>query len=171
MKQAMRRLTAFAVAMLWAGAAARAATGEPPYAKLANVLGTPKLAYSQGPKDKSQLLLKFVPDGETATKWSKMTTISILKVPEKDTESAGRGVIAKLRDLLKSKHAKIQTFDESPIAPFTCYFVYTVEGSTQKGIVYEPALGFVTVAQVGAKYASDISHHDALVLKGIIHEP
>jgi hypothetical protein len=170
MNPVMRPMIFLAVALLWAASVGPARAADAPYAKLADVLGTPKLAYSIGPKDKSQLLLKFVPDGENADTWTKMTTVSILKVPEKDTDAAGRGVIAKLRDELKAKHAKIETFDQNPVAPVSCYFVYTVDGATQKGVVYDPAPGFVTVAQVGAKVSAEITHHDALVLKSLIHK-
>ncbi len=164
----MRRLIFLAAVLLWSAGPGGAA--EVPYAKLADVLGTPKLAYSLGPKDKSRLLLEFVPDGQDQKSWTKMTTVSILKVPEKDTDTAVRGVISKLRDVLKANHAKVAAFDENTAAPVTCYFEYTVAGATQKGIVYGPAAGFVTVAQVGAKSAARISQHDVLVLKSIIHK-
>ena len=63
----MPRLTfliaALALSLAWFTVPA-IADDDVPYAKLGDVLGTPKLAYSLGPKDKSQLLLKFVRDGE-----------------------------------------------------------------------------------------------------------
>jgi hypothetical protein len=164
----MRRLTFLAAALLWLAAPAVAA--DAPYAKLGNLLGTPKLAYSFGPKDKSALLLKFVPAGEDDKAWTKMTTVSIVKVLPKDTEAAGRGVIAKLRDELKKRQVKVETFAESDIAdPASCYFEYSADGEHQKGIVYSPTPGFVTVAQVGAKSIHGITQHDVAVLKSLIH--
>jgi len=141
-----------------------------PYAKLGDVLGTPKLAYSLGPKDKSQLLLKFVRDGEDEQAWTKMTTVSILKIQPKDTETAGRGVIAKLRDELKTRHATIYAFNESdPDLPATCYFSFAAGGEIEKGVVYSPSPGFITVAQVGAKSDHNtIATHDVLVLKSLL---
>jgi len=164
----MRRLTFLAAALVWLAAPAMAA--DAPYAKLGNLLGTPKLAYSFGPKDKSQLLLKFVPAGEDDKVWTKMTTVSILKVVPKDTESAGRGVIAKLRDELKKRQVKVETFAESDVSdPATCYFEYSGSGEHQKGVIYSPAPGFVTVAQVGAKSIHTITQHDVAILKSLIH--
>jgi hypothetical protein len=169
----MRLLTVFAAALALACGwfAGPAAAEDVPYAKLGNILGTPKLAYSLGPKDRSQLLLKFVPAGQDDKAWTKMTTVSILKVQEKDTETAGRGVIAKLRDELTTRHAKIFIFDESDAAlPVSCYFAFAADGETQKGIVYSPTPGFITVAQVSAKSAHTIAPHDVAVLKSLIHQ-
>jgi hypothetical protein len=173
----MRRLSVLAsaiafalpLALACAWFAAPAAAEDVPYAQLGTVLGTPKLVYSLGPKDKSQLLLKFVPAGQDDKSWTKMTTVSILKVQQKDTETAGRGVIAKLRDELSTRHAKIFSFDESDAAlPASCYFAFAADGENQKGIVYSPSPGFVTVAQVGAKSAHVIATRDILVLKGLL---
>ena len=97
-----------------------------------------------------------------------MTTISILKVPETDTDGAVRGVIAELRDELKANKAKVATFDEAPLAPVTCYFEFEGDGEDQKGIVYSPTPGFVTVAQVGVKGGETIDQKDAAFLKSII---
>lgn len=160
---------AFMCAFAFGLPAVPASAEDVPYAKLGDVLGTPKLAFSLGPKDKSQLLLKFVRDGEDEQDWTKMTTVSILKVPQKDTEAAGRGVIAKLRDELKTRHAQIDAFNESEAdLPATCYFAFTADGEIEKGVVYSPAPGFVTVAQVGAKSAHVIATRDILVLKGLL---
>jgi hypothetical protein len=165
----MRRLIFLAAAVLLAAAPALAT--EAPYAKLGVILGTPKLAYSFGPKDKSQLLLKFVPTGQDDKAWTKMTTVSILKIPAKDTEVAGRGVITKLHDELKKRQVKIESFEVSPPAsPATCYFEYSGEGEHQKGVIYSPTPGFVTVAQVGAKSTKSITPHDIAVLKSLIHQ-
>jgi len=160
----------FALVLAFGRPPAPAGAEDVPYAKLGDVLGTPKLAFSLGPKDKSQLLLKFVPAGQDDKVWTKMTTVSILQVQEKDTETASRGVIAKLRDELSTRHAKIISFNESDAAlPATCYFEFTADGETQKGIVYSPTPGFVTVAQISAKSARTIAPHDIAVLKSLIH--
>jgi len=169
----MPRLTfliaALALSLAWFAVPTKA-DDDVPYAKLGDVLGTPKLAYSLGPKDKSQLLLKFVRDGEDDQAWTKMTTVSILKIQPKDTEAAGRGVIAKLRDELKTRHATIYAFNESePDLPATCYFSFAAGGEIEKGVVYSPTPGFVTVAQVGAKFDHNtIATHDVLVLKSLL---
>jgi len=137
----------FAAAVLLAAAAAPARAGDPPYLKLAQELGTPQLLDSAGPDDKSRLLLHFIPDGEDGKTWTKMTTISILKVAEADTDTALRGVIGQLRDALKERHAEIEAFDESPLAPVSCFFEFSVDDEADRGVVYSPNPGFVTVAQ------------------------
>jgi len=86
------------LALLLALGVAPVLAAEPPYLKLAQELGTPHLADSAGPSDKSRLLLHFVPQGQTATNWTKMTTISILKVSQTDTDQATRTVIRDFRD-------------------------------------------------------------------------
>lgn len=163
----MRRLAALVIGLLVATAPALAAN-DPPYLKLAQELGTPHLAFSEGPADKSYLQLKFTPDGETAANWTKMTTVSIVKVPVKsDTGPTTRGVIRTLRDALKERKVHILVFDESPLSPATCYFSFEEEGQEQKGIVYSPAAGYVTTAQVGAQNGGTITDADVKTLKAI----
>jgi hypothetical protein len=145
-----------------------AAANDPPYLKLAKILGTPHLAESSGTPDKSRLLLHFVPEGEDSKNWTKMTTVSILKVPETDTEGATRGVIVELRDELKENKAKIATFDESPLAPVTCYFEFNADDEDQRGVVYSPSPGFVTVAQVAIRGGGSVADKDVAFLKSII---
>jgi hypothetical protein len=140
--------------------------GDPPYLKLAQALGTPALADSARENAKAPLLLHFVPRGQNAEDWKKMTTVSILKVPETDTDQAARGVIVRLHDTLKAHHAKIVAFDESALPPATCYFEFSVAGEKGAGIVYSPDPGFVTVAQVSVKGSLDAA--DAGTLRGIL---
>ena len=148
--------------------AARAENNEPPYLKLGQELGTPHLADSAGPKDKSRLLLHFVPDGEDATKWTKMTTVSILKVASDDTDVATRGVIRDLRDALKERHATIDVFDESPLPPVTCYFEFSAGDEVDRGVVYSPDAGFVTVAQFALKNGQTMNPADLKTIKSLI---
>jgi hypothetical protein len=162
----MRRFLFFTLSL--ALLAAPAMAGPPPYLKLAQALGTPHLAESTGPKDKSRLLLHFVREGEDEKNWTKMTTISILKVPETDTEGATRGVAHELRDGLKESKAHVDTFDESPLPPVTVWFEFTGDGEDQKGVLYSPAPGFVTVAQVGVHNGGTIDEKDVAYLKGLI---
>jgi len=163
----MRRF-AFFVACLALLAAPALAGGPPPYLKLAVAMGTPHLEESTGPADKSRLLLHFVRDGEDGKNWTKMTTISILKVPPSDTDGATRGVAQELRDGLKENRATIATFDESPLAPVTVYFEFTADGEDQKGVVYSPEPGFVTVAQVGARNGGTIEEKDVDMLRSLL---
>jgi hypothetical protein len=156
------------LALSFAVLASPALANDPPYLKLAEALGTPHLAESTGPADKSRMLLHFVKDGEDGKNWTKMTTVSIIKVPETDTQGAARGVIVELRDELKENKAKIATFDETPLAPVTCFFEFSADGEDQKGIVYSPSPGFVTVAQVGVKDGATIDPKDVEFLKKII---
>jgi hypothetical protein len=149
-------------------AAAPALANEPPYLKLAQELGTPHLADSAGPADKSRLLLHFVREGEDATTWTKMTTVSILQVPAGDTETAARSVIAQLKAQLKAQKATIDVFDQSPIAPVTCFFEFTAAGETDRGVVYSPDPGFVTVAQLSLKTGTPLAAGDLKLLKGLI---
>ena len=97
-------------------------------------------------------------------------TISILKVPttRADTESAARGVIVRIRDGVRERKAAIQTFDESPISPVTLFYEFSGDGDTSKGVVYSPAMGYVTVAQVDAKNGGSISSADIEKLKSLI---
>jgi hypothetical protein len=145
-----------------------ASAGDPPYLALGKALGTPVLGYSYGPADKSQLQLKFVPDGETVKDWKKMTTVSIVKVTDADTDLTTRSVIAKLQAQLKERHATVHTFDQSPLAPVTCYFEFSADGELEKGVVYSPHPGYVTVAQVGSKDGGSISAADVKELKSLI---
>jgi hypothetical protein len=158
------------VALATLATAAPALAVDPPYLKLAQALGTPHLADSIGPADHSYLQLKFTPNGETADKFTKLVTISILKVPttREDTEAAARGVIVRLRDGVKERKAEIQTFDESPIAPVTLFYEFSGDGDVSKGIVYSPRVGYVTAAQVDVKNGGTISGSDVAELKNII---
>jgi hypothetical protein len=158
------------VALVTLATAAPALAVDPPYLKLAQALGTPHLADSIGPADHSYLQLKFTPNGETADKFTKLVTISILKVPttREDTEAAARGVIVRLRDGVKERKAEIQTFDESPIAPVTLFYEFSGDGDVSKGIVYSPRVGYVTAAQVDVKNGGTISGSDVAELKNII---
>jgi len=142
--------------------------GEPPYLKLAQALGTPQLADSQRENEKAPLLLHFVPRGQNVKDWQKMTTVSILKVPEADTDEAARGVIVRLHDALESRHAKIVAFDKSALPPPTCYFEFSVAGEKGAGIVYSPDPGFVTVAQVSVKAPRSLDAADGGTLRGIL---
>jgi hypothetical protein len=168
----MRRSSFFLsfVALATLATAAPALAVDPPYLKLAQALGTPHLVDSIGPSDHSYLQLKFTPNGETADKFTKLVTISILKVPttREDTEAAARGVIVRLRDGVKERKANIQTFDESPIAPVTLFYEFSGDGDVSKGIVYSPRVGYVTAAQVDVKNGGTISGSDVAELKNII---
>jgi hypothetical protein len=149
--------------------AASAFAQDPPYAQLAQAFGTPHLAYSEAPPDKSKMLLKFVPDGEDDKSWTKMTTVSIVKLPpDADTEAAARGVIRTLHDEFTSRHVEIDAFDESLLPPATCYFEFTSDGETERGVVYSPAAGYVTVAQLGIRNGGAITPNDLKQLKTII---
>ena len=168
----MRSLATLSLALLVTAAPAFAA--DPPYLKLAQSLGTPHLADSIGPKDHSYLQLKFTPDGQTADKFTKMTTISILKVDpatSADTEAAARGVIVRLRDEVKERKADIKTFDESPISPVTLFYEFSGDGDTSKGVVYAPRLGYVTAVQVDAKNGGTIPPGDVTTLRTVIAAP
>jgi hypothetical protein len=161
---------AVALVLAFAVVPGRAVAGDPPYLKLAQALGTPHLADSTGPADKSYLQLKFVPDGESAEKFTKLVTISILKVPatRAATETAARGVIVRLRDGLKDRRADIQTFDESPIAPVTLFYEFSGDGDVAKGVVYCPMAGFVTAAQIDAKNGGKVTDDDVAILKKLL---
>ncbi len=161
------------IVALIATAAPASADGDPPYLKLAQALGAPHLADSTGPADHSYLQLKFTPDGQSAQKFTKLVTISILKVPttRADTESAARGVIVRLRDEVKTRHAQIQTFDESALAPATLFYAFSGDGDTSKGVVYSPQAGYVTAAQVDAKNGGTISRADVDKLKNLLVVP
>jgi hypothetical protein len=167
----MRRRPFFmSLALVALATAAPALAVDPPYLKLAQALGAPQLVDSIGPADHSYLQLKFTPNGETAAKFTKLVTISILKVPttREDTESAARGVIVRLRDGVRERKADIQTFDESPIAPVTLFYEFSGDGDISKGIVYSPRVGYVTAAQVDVKNGGTISRSDVAELKNII---
>jgi hypothetical protein len=114
------------------------------------------------------LLLHFVPNGENATTWTKMTTVSILKVSQADTDQATRAVIVHFRDALKERHATIETFDESPLPPVTSFFEFRTDDEMDKGIIYSPDPGFVTVVQVAVKTPKTFSPDDAKALKAVI---
>ncbi len=164
----MRGILATGLAAVLLATASPARAVDPPYLKLAQALGTPELADSYGPRDKSRLLLHFVPRGQTAKNWKKMTTVSIVKVTAADTDVATRGVITRLDARLKARRANVRVFDRSLIPPITCYFEFSAGGETQKGIVYSPDPGFVTVAQVGAKNGGSVGSDDVKKLKSII---
>ena len=154
------------VALLAFGTSVSAA--EPPYLKLAQALGTPDLASSKGAADKSQLQLRFGKDGESQKAWTKMTTVSIVKVPSDETDSATLGVITTFHDTLKSRHVHVDRFDAASGAPYTCYFEYHVGGETDKGIAYSPHAGFVTIAQVAVKADGAITSDDVKTLLTVI---
>jgi hypothetical protein len=162
----MLRTTLFALALVLAASPAFA--GDPPYLKLAQRLGTPELADSTGASDKSWLYLHFVPKGEDTKTWTKLTTVSILKIPPADTETATRGVIGQLRTELKTRKATVDVFDESPVAPVTCFFEFTAGGETDRGVIYSPDPGFVTVAQLGVRGGASMAPADVKLLKSLI---
>ncbi len=147
---------------------AAAAGSQPPYLKLAQLLGTPQLAYSAGPRDKSRLLLQFVRPGESTTHWTKMTTISIAEVPVAQTQTATYGIIQNFRRGLLHRHVHIETFDLRPLKPYSVFFVFTGSGERDQGIAYSPAGGFVTIAQVAEHKRGAISQRDVKTLKAVI---
>ncbi|GAC1312119.1 MAG: hypothetical protein NVS2B3_08430 [Vulcanimicrobiaceae bacterium] len=156
-------LCAFLAAAAWAPAGA----AEAPYAKLARALGTPDLAASSGPRDHSQMSLHFVRGGERYERWTKMTTVSIVRVPAAETDGATRGVIDRLRKRLASTHAAVAAFDRAE-APVSGYYAFRAKGESDIGIVYSPSPGFVTVAQLGARGGERISSADISRLRGVI---
>jgi hypothetical protein len=141
-----------------------------PYQKLANLLATPELASSQGPKDKSLLRLHFVGAGQSEKTWLKMTSIDIAKVKPEDTQTAARAIITKLDVGLKAqKHAKIIAFDRSPVPPLHAFFEFvSTDGVAAQGIAYSPAEGFVSVIQVAYKHGFVHGASDRNLLKAII---
>ena len=149
-------------------ASAPAFAGDPPYLRLARDFGTPDLASSSGPKDHSQMLLHFVRRGENAAAWTKMTTVSIARVPSKDTDAATRTIIGRFHARLVATHVAIDTFDRSPIAPVTGYFIFHGKAEKDVGIIYSPRAGYVTVAQLGARGAGSISKTDIAHLRSVI---
>lgn len=165
----MRRSLLILFALI-ATTVAPASAGDPPYLRLAQMLGAPHLADSTGAADHSYLQLKFTPNGQSADKYTKLVTISILRVPSTaaETESAARGVIVRLRDRVRDRKADIQTFDESPIAPVTLFYEFSGDGNASKGVVYSPQPGYVTAAQVDAKNGGTISSADVAKLKGLL---
>jgi hypothetical protein len=164
----MHKIFLAVVAIATLALRAPAGAVEPPYLKLARALGTPDLANASGPKDHSQMLLHFVRGGESYARWTKMTTVSIVRVPPGDNDGATRGVIARLRARLSAAHANIQSFDQSPIAPVSGYFAFRAKNESDAGIVYSPSPGYVTVAQLGVRGAQAISKSDIARLKSVI---
>lgn len=151
-----------------AAVSAPAASVAPPYAKLASLLGTPKLADAVQPRDKSRLLLHFVRPGESTSHWTKMTTVSIAVVPKPETQAATYGIIDRFHRDLLHRRARITTFDLAPIKPYSAYFAFQAGGEHDQGIAYSPAVGFVTIAQVAEKKSGAISKNDVKVLKSLI---
>jgi hypothetical protein len=164
----MRKITASiaTAALLVFGRNAGAA--EPPYLKLAQALGTPDLIASTGAPDKSQLELKFSKEGETLDNWTKLTTVSIIKVPIPETQDSTLAVIASLRDTLNARHVHVDRFDAASDKPYTCFFEYHVGSERDKGIAYSPHSGFVTIAQVAEKLDDTITSDDVEKLKEVI---
>ncbi len=163
----MRKIIASTVAVLAVATAASAA--EPPYLKLAQALGTPNLTSSTGEPDKSQLELHFARDGESASKWTKQTIVSIVKVPAADTDQSTLGVIKTFNDTLTTRHVHVDRFDTSGAAPYTCYFEYHIGSERDKGIAYSPHAGFVTIARVAEKLTDTITDDDVKTLKAVIN--
>jgi len=89
-------------------------------------------------------------------------------VPAGDTEAAVRGVIGRLRDELVARHATIEVFDERPLAPVSCFFEFTAAGEADRGVVYSPDPGFVTVAQLALKTGTALGPGDLKTLKSLI---
>ena len=168
MKVSIARFAPLLVALIVTGAPALA--GDPPYLKLAQELGTPQLANSVGPSDHSYLQLKFVPDGESGDRYTKLLTISILKVAPTaaETAAAGRGVIVRLRDAIRERKAEIETFDESPLEPVTLYYAFSGDGVVSKGVVYAPTMGYVTAAQIDARNGGTVTSADVTRLKSLL---
>jgi hypothetical protein len=164
----MRKVIAATIALLVSGGPIAAGAADAPYLKLAQALGTPDLASSIGPEDKSDLEVKFAKAGETATAWTKLTTVSIVKVPAEDTGEATLGVISTFHDTLVARHVHVDRFDTSSAKPYTCYFEFHLGTERDKGIAYSPQPGYVTIAQVAEKLDTTITSDDVKVLKSII---
>ncbi len=163
----MRTFLAF-VAMLAVSTSNAAAATEGLYQPLARALDMPVLADSVGPRDKSRLLLKYVRSGETLKDWNKLMTVSILRVAAPDTDPATYGVIDRFKKTLAQRHAHIDTFDLTPVKPYSAYFAYHAGGAIYKGIAYSPAAGFVSVIDVAEKKNGTITSRDVKILKSII---
>ena len=120
-------------------------------------------------RDKSQLELHFAKDGESATKWTKQTIVSIVKVPAGDTDQSTLGLISTFHDTLTSRHVHVDRFDTTTAAPYTCYFEYHVGTERDKGVAYSPHAGFVTIARVAEKLDDTITEDDVKTLKAVIN--
>ncbi len=162
----MRKILATSVAFAALGATANAA--QIPYEPLAQALGVPQLLSSIGTKDKSQLQLEFTKDGQTSDSWTKRVSISIAKVPADDTALSTFSIIESFRHELDQRHAHVDVFDTSPLKPYTSYFEYHIGTEREKGVVYSPDPGYVTIAQVAEKIDDTISEGDVKILKQLI---
>ncbi|MBC5799973.1 MAG: hypothetical protein GIX03_16035 [Candidatus Eremiobacteraeota bacterium] len=167
------RIFLVTIAALMAAGIAPALAGatravDPPYLRLARLLGTPQLVRAVQPRDKSRLLLEFVRPGESTSHWTKMTTVSIAVVPRPETQAAAYGIIDRFHRTLTQRHAHIGTFDLRPVKPYSVFFTFDANGEREQGIAYSPAAGFVTIAQVAEKKAGAISSNDTRLLKSII---
>ncbi len=162
----MKTIVAAAGASLALAPSAGAAA--PPDRKRAPARGTPNQAASTGPADKSALELKFARNGETPDRWTKLTTVSIVKIPGDDTSGATLGVITTFHDTLTARHVHVDRFDTAAAKPYTCYFEYHIGSERDKGIAYSPHAGFVTIAQVAEKLNDTITGDDVKTLKSII---
>lgn len=140
---------------------------EPPYQKLATALGTPVLARSFGTKSKSELLLDFVPSGESYGRWNKMTSVSIAKVQPGETDLAMDSIVAKFKAALATKHAHVLTFDRRTTKPASTYFSFTAGGQSDEGIAYSPASGYVSVIQIARKPGVARDANDGALLQRV----
>jgi len=168
MRLSLAAMAALLASGITAEPAGAARAVNPPYLKLAQMLGTPQLARAVQPRDKSRLLLEFVRPGESTSHWTKMTTVSIAVVPRPETQAAAYGIIDRFHHTLAQRHAHIGTFDLRPVKPYSVFFTFEANGERDQGIAYSPALGFVTIAQVAEKKAGLISRNDTKVLRSLI---
>lgn len=158
---------ALAVAAAVPAAAAAANDNAPPYEALAKALGVPSLVNSVGPKDKSQLQLQFAKDGQSATDWTKLLTVNITEVPVDETSDSTYEIVQNFKQSLDDRHVHVDTFDSSSVKPYSTYFEFHVGSERDRGVIYSPHPGFVTIAQLAEKADDTITDDDLKILKEV----
>ncbi len=160
-----KMLSVAALAVALAVPVAAVAANTPPYQPLADMLGVPALIGSIGPKDKTQLQLKFAKEGQTEADWTKLLTIDIAEVPADETADSTYSIIETYKAGLSTRHVHVDTFDTSPLRPYATYFEFHVGTERDRGVIYSPRAGFVTIAQLAEKTDDTISSADVKRLK------
>lgn len=145
--------------------AASAASNVPPYQALATALGVPALLDSTGPKDKSQLQLHFAKDGQSTSDWTKLLTIDITQVPVDETSDSTVTIVQNFKQELDDRHVHLDAFDSTSVKPYSTYFAYHVGSQRERGVIYSPHPGFVTIAELAEKTDDTITPDDLKILK------
>jgi hypothetical protein len=137
-----------------------------PYTEMAAALGAPVLAHGLTSADrKTQLLLEYLPSGDTIANWSRM--VSVNEAVEDNADSLAK-VIASMRKIVTTQgKAEFFTAQDDKNGRPTASFCYNMGVENTCGIIGEITPNVVTILQL-QKRNNAIGDEDRKTLQGLL---